>query len=737
MTQILRQSTQIKVVIGPVVAVGDGFTPVTTLSLASADEAEIIKSDSGTVTDISAATFAAITSADGYYNLTLTTSHTDTVGLMTVLINDDSLCLPVKATFQVIEEAVYDALYAASALGYVANAPVNVAQISGDSTAADNLEAILDGTGGVTLVASAFTLTTPITANATQISGDATAADNAESFFDGTGYAGTNNVIPTVTTATNVTTVNGLAAGVITATSIAADAITAAKIATGAIDADALATDAVNEIADGILGRDASASTTNSTLGAIINDWENGGRLDLIVDDILVDTAAIDAIASKLSGLVMASEVIGSTGNSTTAIHMPTLTYGNDEINDHLLVIYDNSTGEFHSRWVTAWSNASKLATVATLPFTPENAVDTYYLTSIRRDMTAATVSDKTGYSISGTTTTFDALQTALNSAHGAGSWATATGFSTHSAADVWAAGTRTLTAATNISGPIADQVWEEAIADHSGTAGSTAEALNAAGAAGDPWTTALPGAYGAGSAGYIIGTNINATISSRSSHTAANVRTEMDSNSTQLAAIVADTNELQTDWANGGRLDLLLDATLADTNELQTDWVNGGRLDLLLDATLADTNELQTDWANGGRLDLIVDAILVDTAEIGAAGAGLTEAGGTGDQFTAIPWNAAWDTEVQSECTDALNAYDPPTKAETDALLTTAMTEAYPTDGSTMTVAQALYLILANVSEFAISGTTLTVKKIDGSTTAATYTLDDATNPTSRTRAS
>jgi hypothetical protein len=35
------------------------------------------------------------------------------------------------------------------------------------------------------------------------LSGDATAADNAESFFDGTGYAGTNNVIPTVTNLTN------------------------------------------------------------------------------------------------------------------------------------------------------------------------------------------------------------------------------------------------------------------------------------------------------------------------------------------------------------------------------------------------------------------------------------------------------------------------------------------------------------------------------------------------------
>ena len=80
----------------------------------------------------------------------------------------------------------------------------------------------------------------------------------------------------------------------------------------------------------------------------------------------------------------------------------------------------------------------------------------------------------------------------------------------------------------------------------------------------------------------------------------------------------LADTNELQGDWVNGGRLDLLIDAVLADTNELQGDWANGGRLDLLIDAILADTGELQTDWANGGRLDLLLDSILADTGTDG-----------------------------------------------------------------------------------------------------------------------
>jgi hypothetical protein len=42
-----------------------------------------------------------------------------------------------------------------------------------------------------------------------------------------------------------------------------------------------------------------------------------------------------------------------------------------------------------------------------------------------------------------------------------------------------------------------------------------------------------------------------------------------------------------------GGYLDTEIAAILADTNELQTDWVNGGRLDLLIDAIKASTDLL------------------------------------------------------------------------------------------------------------------------------------------------
>ena len=60
---------------------------------------------------------------------------------------------------------------------------------------------------------------------------------------------------------------------------------------------------------------------------------------------------------------------------------------------------------------------------------------------------------------------------------------------------------------------------------------------------------------------------------------------------------------------------------------------------------------------------------------------------------------------------------------------------ESYAADGAVPTLAEALFMILQALDEFSISGTTITVKKLDGSTTAMTFTLDDADNPTSRTR--
>jgi len=67
--------------------------------------------------------------------------------------------------------------------------------------------------------------------------------------------------------------------------------------------------------------------------------------------------------------------------------------------------------------------------------------------------------------------------------------------------------------------------------------------------------------------------------------------------------------------------------------------------------------------------------------------------------------------------------------------ILTTQMTEAYAADGVAPTLAEAVFLTMQNLQDFGFTGTTQTVRRLDGTTTAATYTLDDGTTPTDKTR--
>lgn len=88
--------------------------------------------------------------------------------------------------------------------------------------------------------------------------------------------------------------------------------------------------------------------------------------------------------------------------------------------------------------------------------------------------------------------------------------------------------------------GAIADAVWDEALSGHA-TSGTAGAALTSASAAGDPWGTALPGAYGVGTAGKILGTNLDAAVSSRSSHSAADVWAAGTRTLTSFGTLVAD----------------------------------------------------------------------------------------------------------------------------------------------------------------------------------------------------
>ena len=58
-------------------------------------------------------------------------------------------------------------------------------------------------------------------------------------------------------------------------------------------------------------------------------------------------------------------------------MHIPSWTFGNDEINNRLIAIKDVSEDEWHIRWVTDWVLSTNLATLnSALPFTPADAAD-------------------------------------------------------------------------------------------------------------------------------------------------------------------------------------------------------------------------------------------------------------------------------------------------------------------------------------------------------------------------
>lgn len=83
---------------------------------------------------------------------------------------------------------------------------------------------------------------------------------------------------------------------------------------------------------------------------------------------------------------------------------------------------------------------------------------------------------------------------------------------------NIWDALTSALTTANSIGKLLAalpGSIWDVVLSGHL-TAGTTGAALNAASSAGDPWATALPGAYSSGTAGNIVGNRLDVAVSTR-----------------------------------------------------------------------------------------------------------------------------------------------------------------------------------------------------------------------------
>lgn len=158
-----------------------------------------------------------------------------------------------------------------------------------------------------------------------------------------------------------------------------------------------------------------TTAEVNAEVDTALADYDAPTRAEL--------TSDINSVLAVLNGLVLARGTIGASGNDTTHLHLDGLTFGNDELNSLLLVVYDVSESEYHSRWIEDWVLATELATVATLPFTPQDSTDTYWLLSARADVTggsgldAAGVRAAIGLASANLDTQLDALPTAAENA--------------------------------------------------------------------------------------------------------------------------------------------------------------------------------------------------------------------------------------------------------------------------------------------------------------------------------
>jgi len=254
-----------------------------------------------------------------------------------------------------------------------------------------------------------------------------------------------------------------------------------------AVDSTSLATSAALEIADYVWDENITGHTGSNTAGLeLTNKAEPGDQMDLVndaVDTNSLATSAVDDISDKVWTETLAdhSGTAGSTAEALDAVSAPAapaVVAAAVWDRDITLHTATDSAGEAQNRLdadITSRSSHTA-ADVETLNAAAHGAGSHATATGFATasDITTAhgttdalvtSLHGSTDAAIAGVPAATEALNVA---AHGSGSHQTATGFSTHSAAQV------------------ADAVWDESNSAHL-TPGSTGESLDTAAGAGTP----------------------------------------------------------------------------------------------------------------------------------------------------------------------------------------------------------------------------------------------------------
>jgi len=159
---------------------------------------------------------------------------------------------------------------------------------------------------------------------------------------------------------------------------------------------------------------------------------------------------------------------------------------------------------------------------------------------------------------------------------------------------------------------------------------------------------------------------------------------------------------------------------------------------------TLDSLNDIAaTSIVSAGAITTLVGAVVnVDTVDVTTTN---TDMRGTDGANTVTPPTTA---QIWSEATRTLTAGDNIALAKGIGLTglndlsfndiwTGTITESYAADGAALTPAQGIYMMWSDLRSPQQASTTWSDFKVDNTTVAMTFTLDDATTPTKKTRSS
>lgn len=797
---IARQSTARTVIVGPVLD-ADGVA----VTDAVVGDFQISKNGGAPAALNGSATLTH--RATGHYSLALTATDLDTVGQAELVLNDGANACPVKV-LSVVEEAIYDALFAASATGLL---PANVTQFGGSAGTFSGGRPEVNATHwGGTAVASARPLV-----DVAAISGDAAAADNLEAYCDGT-----------TPQPVNVTQFGGSAGTFasgrpnVNASHLGGTSQTGRDIGASVLLSSGTGTGQVSLSSGAVLLQPTQTGVTIPTVTTLTNAPS--------------DSAGITTLLSRLS--------------ATRAGYLDNLSAGAVALEASLQALITTIGASAAGVASAVWSAATRVLTAGTNIVLAKGTGVTGFT-----DLDAAGVRSAVGLAAANLDTQLADLPTAAEAATAVRSELTtelgridAAVSSRASASALATVGSDVLTNGTVLSmieavtTPLGDT-----LEDDGGTHRFTANALEQAPSGGGGataeeiaeavWSEDLAGYTTPGEAGHALGNVATGTPPSASA-IADEVQTRTIAAVTAVGSVTGSVGSVAGDvagkvlgggagsisgtgvradvraWNGGtpGNLDAngFVPGNLAAINGSTTrattlaTALDNDRLDAPISSRLAAgdysappsaatvASQVRTELATElARVDAAVStratpAQVNTEADQALADVGLTSTV-TGRIDAAVSTRAT-PAQVATEAAAALAAYDPPTLAELEArtlaaasyataanqatilgyidtevaaiiaaiaalhnlseaqvlaqvqaALTATVADSVPADGTRPSVSSGIYMLVQFMLERAVSGTSVSVRKPDGSTALFALTLNDATTPTTITRSS